>query len=42
MKNKKVNFIINEPINKQSGFKVFLSKLKAFFSNRNKENSKLN
>ena len=39
---KKVNFIINEPINKQSGFKVFLSKLKAFFSNRNKENSKLN
>jgi len=39
---KKVNFIINEPIAKQSGFKVFLSKLKAFFSNRNKEKLKLN
>jgi len=39
---KKVNFIINEPINKQSGVKVFLNKLKAFFSKRNKEKLKLN
>lgn len=39
---KKVNFIINEPIAKQSGFKVFFSKLEAFFSNRNKEKLKLN
>ena len=39
---KKVNFIINEPINKNNAFKVFFSRLKAFFSNKDKEKLKLN
>lgn len=39
---KKVNFVINEPINKNNVFKVFFSKLKTFFSNKNKEKLKLN
>ena len=40
---KKVNFIIDEPIDKQSALKVFLNKLKDFFSNnKNKEKLKLN
>lgn len=39
---KKVNFIINEPINKNNTFKVFFNRLKAFFSNKDKERLKLN
>lgn len=40
---KKVNFIIDETIDKQSALKVFLNKLKDFFSNnKNKEKLKLN
>ena len=40
---KKVNFIIDEPIDKQSALKVFFNKLKDFFSNnKNKEKLKLN
>jgi len=39
---KKVNYIINEPINKQIGFKFFWNKFKAFFLNRNKDKLKLN